>query len=133
VLPRCGAASIALVVDGTPTTVSASEHVALGLDIVQCSCGEGSCLSGARRPSHSRRSRRRRRSLHHFATGAIEPGVHSVLSTPIIDNDDVIGTLNLYSREARAFDDTADHIADRRRDSPRPSLARGRGNCRTTA
>jgi GAF domain-containing protein len=42
----------------------------------------------------------------HFAVGAADQRVVSVLSTPIRYDDATIGTLNIYSREADAFSDT---------------------------
>jgi anti-anti-sigma factor len=111
VLPRCSAASIALLVDGRPTTVAVSEHVALELDIAQYETDEGPCLAaldGERIRVDIVDADER---FPHFALGAADHRVNSVLSMPIVHRDDVVGTLNFYSRQPAAFDDAADHIA----------------------
>jgi GAF domain-containing protein len=111
VLPGCSAASIALLIDGEPTTVAVSEHVAFELDIAQYDNDEGPCLtalSGERIRVDIIAADER---FPHFAMGAAEHRVNSILSMPIIHHGDVIGTLNFYSRHPDAFDDTADHIA----------------------
>ena len=61
-LPSCSAASIASVIDGAPTAVAASEHVALEVDIVQYDNGEGPCLA-ALDGEDPRRHRRGRRTI----------------------------------------------------------------------
>jgi len=43
----------------------------------------------------------------HFAGGAGDQRVQSVLSTPAIDRGQVVGSLNVYSRQRDAFDDRA--------------------------
>jgi hypothetical protein len=43
----------------------------------------------------------------HFAPGALQMGVRSVLSVPVVI-DETVGALNLYSRSAGAFDDTSE-------------------------
>ena len=110
-LPRCSAASVALLVDGEPTTVAVSDHLALELDGVQYDKDEGPCLAALD-------GQRVRVDLvdaderfPHFAVGATDRRVHSVLSMPILHDHDVVGTLNFYSRDTDAFDETADHIA----------------------
>jgi anti-anti-sigma factor len=111
VLPRCSAASIALLIDGEPSTVAVSERVALELDIAQYESSDGPCLaalSGERIRVDIVSADER---FPHFAVGAADRRVNSVLSMPIIHHGDVVGTLNFYSREPDAFDDTADHIA----------------------
>ena len=47
----------------------------------------------------------------HFAVGAGDLRVHSVLSMPIEHHSGVVGTFNLYSHAPSAFDDTSDDIA----------------------
>ena len=110
-LPHCDAGSIALLIDGAPTTVAVSEHVALELDIAQYDSDNGPCLAaldGARIRVDVVNADQR---FPHFARGASERGVNSVLSMPINHRDDIIGTLNFYSYEPDAFDDNSDRIA----------------------
>ncbi|HEX3087762.1 MAG TPA: GAF and ANTAR domain-containing protein [Ilumatobacteraceae bacterium] len=103
--------SIALLVDGKPSTVAVTDHVALELDLAQYHNDEGPCLTalGGRsvRVAHLPEDER----FPHFAIGAADQRIHSVLSTPIHYNDQVIGTLNLYSRQTDAFDDNDEAIA----------------------
>jgi anti-anti-sigma factor len=111
VVPACSAASIALLVDGTPTTLAVTEHVALELDIVQYDNNEGPCLSALSGERIRVDVVDADERFPHFAIGATDRRVHSVLSMPIVHDDDVIGTLNLYSNEPEAFDETAEDIA----------------------
>ena len=111
VVPGCSAASVALVIDGAPTTVAVSEHIALELDIVQYETADGPCLvaldGGQIRVDVLDADDR----FQHFAAGAADHQVNSVLSMPIIHDADVVGTLNFYGRDTNVFDDTAEGIA----------------------
>ena len=111
VLPGCDAASVALLIDGTPTTVAVSEHIALELDIVQYDNDEGPCLSALSGERIRVDIVAADERFPHFAIGAADQRVNSILSMPIIHDGDIVGTLNFYAHEPGAFDDTADHIA----------------------
>ena len=97
-IPPCRAASIALLIDGRPSTVAVNEHVALELDIAQY---EHRRRTVPRRPARTARSASTSsiadERFTHFAHGAADHRVNSVLSMPIIRHDDVVGTLNLYA------------------------------------
>jgi anti-anti-sigma factor len=111
VIPGCSAASLALLVDGRPTTVTVNDRIALELDFVQYDGTEGPCLAaldGKRIRVDVLEADER---FPHFALGAADHRIHSVLSTPIVHDGEVVGTLNLYAHEPSAFDDTAEHIA----------------------
>src|SRR3954468_23772403 len=100
-IPGCDGASIALSLQGRPATAAISTRVALEVDMVQYDTGEGPCLTAF----GSSRSVRIdavdiSEDFPHFAVGAHAIGVQSVLSVPAIRGDDVVGTLNLYSRSA---------------------------------
>ncbi|MCU1504076.1 MAG: hypothetical protein JWM12_3430, partial [Ilumatobacteraceae bacterium] len=111
VIPNCSAASVAMLVDGEPTTVAVNDRVAMELDLVQYDHGEGpciACLGGqairvAYLPSDER--------FPHFAVGAADRRVLSVLSTPARGDGVVIGSLNIYSRLIDAFDDEDEAVA----------------------
>jgi len=111
VVPGCSSASIALLVDGSPTTVAVSEHVALELDIVQYDNQNGPCLAALNGERIRVDIVEADQRFRHFAIGAADHHVNSVLSMPIVHHHDVVGTLNFYSHEADAFDDTAEQIA----------------------
>jgi GAF domain-containing protein len=110
-LPGCSGASVSLLVDGVPTTAAVTDHVALEVDMVQYDNGEGPCLASLGGdvvrvgfvPEDER--------FPHFAVGAADRRVMSVLSTPIVDDGAVRGSLNLYSREPEAFDAEAEDLA----------------------
>jgi hypothetical protein len=104
-IPNCSGASVSMVVDGEPTTVAVTDHVALQLDLVQYASEDGPCIAAlggeAVRigfiPANER--------FPQFAAGAADRRVLSVLSTPAIDHGTVVGSLNVYSRVEEAFDE----------------------------
>ena len=103
-MPRCAGGSIAMLVDGEPTTVAFTDRVVLELDLVQYDRSEGPCLTALGgetiRVAHLQHDER----FPHFAIGAADQRILSTLSTPIRNDAHVIGTLNLYSRTANGFD-----------------------------
>lgn len=110
-VPTCDAASIGLLVEGKPTTAAITDRIALEVDLVQYSTGEGPCLS-ALEPAQAIRidvvadDERYPR----FAGGAVELGVNSVLSSPLVADGVVVGTLNMYSQQANAFDEETERV-----------------------
>jgi GAF domain-containing protein len=110
-VPACSGASISMVVDGEPSTVAATDRVSLELDLAQYEADNGPCvvaLGGekiriAYLPGNER--------FPHFATGAADRRVLSVLSTPAFDHGVVVASLNMYSRQADAFDEIAENVA----------------------
>lgn len=110
-VPGCDAASIALSIDGRPTTASATARVALELDLVQYDLHDGPCLTAFRTMEHLRLDLvELGQVLPHFAAAAHAHGVTGVLSTPALWGDEVVATLNLYSRDS-PFDQTSTAIA----------------------
>ena len=107
----CDGASISMLVDGEPTTAATTDRVVLELDLVQYENTEGPCLAALGGhmvrigfvPTDER--------FPHFATGAADSRVLSVLSTPAIDHGFVVGSLNLYSYQADAFTGPEQQIA----------------------
>jgi GAF domain-containing protein len=99
----CSGASVSMTVDGSPSTVAVTDHIALQLDMVQYDHLEGPCIAAlggdAVRIGFVPKDER----FPHFAVGAADRRVLSVLSTPAIDHGDVVGSLNIYSRRADAF------------------------------
>jgi len=114
-VPDCSGASVSMLVDGEPSTVAVTDRVALQLDLAQYENDEGPCVAALTGetirigyvPTDER--------FPHFAVGAADQRVLSVLSTPAIDHGTVVGSLNIYSRQENAFDqsdqDTAAVIA----------------------
>ncbi len=110
-IPACASGSIAMLVDGQPTTTAVTDHVAFELDVVQYEAADGPCLTalGGRTVRFGILDETER--FPHFAIGAADRRIRSVLSTPIRHGGGIIGTLNLYSRELTA-------LTTRRSESP---------------
>jgi GAF domain-containing protein len=114
-IPDCSGASVSMLVDGEPSTVAVTDRVALHLDLVQYDNNDGPCVAALGgetiRIGYAPTDER----FPHFAVGAADRRVLSVLSTPAIDHGSVVGSLNLYSHRQEAFDrrghDTAAIIA----------------------
>jgi anti-anti-sigma factor len=107
----CRAASIALLVDGRPSTVAVNDHLALELDMAQYAHEEGPCLDALGGQPIRVDVLATDERFAHFAHGVADHHVNSVLSMPVTRNDDVIGTLNLYADAANAFGHDDAHIA----------------------
>jgi hypothetical protein len=117
VLPRvvagCDAVSMALVVEGRVRTGAVSSPLAVEADLVQYREEEGPCLTGIATGStvridvlgHDER-------FEHFAPGAIEYGVESVLSVPLWWAGEVVGSINMYSRSPQAFDEGTESVVE---------------------
>jgi GAF domain-containing protein len=110
-VPRCDAASIAISIEGRPSTAAITGRVALELDLVQYDVHDGPCLTAFRTMEAVRIDLvDDQDAFPHFGTAARRLGVHSVLSTPVLWGHELVGTLNLYSRTG-SFDETAETIA----------------------
>jgi GAF domain-containing protein len=110
-VPGCDAASIAISIEGRPATAAITARVALELDMVQYDTDDGPCLKSFRELSAVRVDLiDEDEAFPHFARAARAKGVHSVLSIPATWGNEIVGTLNLYSR-TRSFDETAVSIA----------------------
>jgi GAF domain-containing protein len=103
-IPGADAVSIALVVGDATVTGAASSRIAVEADLVQYGHNQGPCITSVRKQTPVRIDVLRQDERYdHFAPGALEVGVESVLSVPIFWAGDVVGSVNLYSREPRAF------------------------------
>jgi len=106
-MPGCDAASVALSLEGRPATAAATARVALELDLVQYDSNEGPCLTSYRNIETLRLNVvEAEDTFPHFARAAGKRGILGVLSVPAKWGADVVGTLNLYSRQG-PFDETA--------------------------
>lgn len=108
--PACSA-SIAMLIDDVVKTRVATDRIAFELDVIQYSTDEGPCLDALNgnvvRVGWLAGDHR----FPHFAVGAGEEGIVSVLSLPIIHQDETIGTLNIYSKSRDAFGPDAEAVA----------------------
>src|SRR3954449_12752766 len=110
-IEHCSGASVSMLVEGEPTTVAVTDRVTLQLDLVQYDGGDGPCITALGgemvRIGYVAADER----FPHFARGAADRRVNSVLSTPAIDHGLVVGSLNVYSHQRDAFDDQAHDTA----------------------
>jgi hypothetical protein len=100
-IPECSGASVSMVVEGETSTVAVTDRVSLQLDLIQYDNNEGPCVAAlggeAVRIGFIPADQR----FPHFAIGAADRRVLSVLSTPAID----------HGKVEDAFDDGARHTA----------------------
>lgn len=109
----CDAASIALIVLGVSRTAAASSYVAIEVDVAQYTLNEGPCLTAAQVGQRIRVDMvDADEDYRHFASRAIEHGIHATLTVPLVLGGDTVGTLNLYSTSPGAFDRAAEEVAD---------------------
>jgi len=111
-VPGCDASSIALSLEGRPITAAISARIALELDMTQYDLHDGPCLTSFRSMSTLRVDiAEAGDQFPHFSRAAQLRGVMGVLSAPALWGDDIVATMNLYSRTG-PFDETAEAIAD---------------------
>jgi GAF domain-containing protein len=110
-VPRCDAATVAISLEGRPSTAAITARVALELDLVQYDHDDGPCLTSFRTLRALRLDLvENGDAFPHVAAAARRLGIRSVLSTPAIWRGEGVGTMNLYSRSG-PFDETAETIA----------------------
>ena len=110
VLPGNPEASVSLLVKGHPTTVVSTGQLAVDVDESQYESGHGPCLHAARTGELVEVADTRTDSRWpDYMPRAAERGALSSVSVPLaIDLDEeVSGALNIYGREADAFDEDA--------------------------
>ena len=107
----CSGASISMLVEGEPSTVAATDRLTLHLDMVQYDNNEGPCVQALGGEMIRIGVVSQDERFPHFAAGAADTRVQSVLSTPAIDHGTVIGSLNVYSHRQNAFDERAENTA----------------------
>ena len=104
-VPGAAVGSVTLWQDGQPYTVVSSDPLAEEIDTKQYEVLEGPCLDASRYgqpylvPDMAAEQR-----WPVFSDVAALNGIGSSLSLPLTARGDVIGALNLYSREPHAFD-----------------------------
>jgi GAF domain-containing protein len=116
VLPGNPETSVTLLVRDQPSTVVHTGQLALALDERQYDSGHGPCLHAARTGELTEIADTRTESRwSDYVPRAVEAGALSSLSVPLaIDRDErVSGALNIYARQADAFDDRSRSVASR--------------------
>jgi hypothetical protein len=109
IVPGCHHAGITVLHRGKPETPAATDEISAAVDLVQYETGEGPCLSAILEQDTFRTGDLAEESRWpKFSRPAVErTGVRSVLAYRLFTEGDTLGALNLYSREADAFDDDA--------------------------
>jgi anti-anti-sigma factor len=104
VIDGAAGASVTLERDGRLSTVASTDETILRMDYHQYGSGEGPCLSAATEGRvFSIESLEDETRWPDFIPLAIEEGIGSVLSTPLLAADGPMGALNIYSTAERAF------------------------------
>ena len=96
--------SVSLERHGALRTVAASNDTVLEMDHHQYESGEGPCVAAAAEGHEFHiESLADETRWPTFVPEAIQQGIKSILSTPLIPSDRPIGALNIYSDAERAF------------------------------
>lgn len=103
-IPGCDAASVTLIENGKPRTTVATSEIAEIIDHHQYADDAGLCLEASRTRTVVRvDSFKDDERWPELGSAALEQGVHSSLSLPLIALEDPVGALNLYSLSANGF------------------------------
>jgi GAF domain-containing protein len=103
VLPSCDACGVSLVTEGRVSTRVATDSMAERVDLHQYTVGEGPCLDAVRTGTALRVDAMAGETRWpRFVPRAVEEGVVSSYSVPLMVHGRTVGALNLYSR-SRAF------------------------------
>ncbi len=96
--------SVTLQRHGQFVTVASTDDTVLGMDRHQYETGEGPCLDAATEGHWFHvESLAEEDRWPTFGPLAAEQGIASILSTPLMANDQSVGALNIYSNQAGAF------------------------------
>ena len=111
-LPPCDLASVTMINEGRPSTPVQTDPLAGDLDAVQYKSRRGPCLEAYQvgRVVREKIAEKADR-WPEFSTVAAMAGVQSVLAVPLVANSHPLGALNLYSKSAGGYDDTAEETA----------------------
>ena len=104
--------SVSLERHGKLRTVAASNDTILEMDHHQYESGEGPCVAAAAEGHEFHiASLAEETRWPTFVPEAIQQGIQSILSTPLIPGDRPIGALNIYSDSERAFGSSQKELA----------------------
>ena len=91
-----------MLIEGEPTTVAATDRLTLQRDLIQYDGGDGPCVKALGGEMIRIGFLEADQRFPHFAAGAADRRVNSVLSTPAIDHGQVVGSLDVYSHHVDA-------------------------------
>jgi len=98
--------------DGRVETLAGTDPLTFKLDQAQYDLNEGPCLEALRgEPFQRVDDMPQERRWPRYAQAAVAEGVHSQMAVELYADERSIGGLNLYSREAHAFDEDTRHAA----------------------
>ena len=104
--------SVSLERRGELTTVASSDETILQMDHDQYATGQGPCVAAAREGHWFHvESLEEEARWPDFIPRAIQGGIHSILSTPLLADARPVGALNIYSNTNRAFGTTEQELA----------------------
>lgn len=114
IVPECVGLSVAVLGDGVVLTLVSSDAEIAALDALQYLDG-GPCVHSAAAGevvvfSHDSSTDEERWQT--FARGTAARSVGSTLTLPVLEDDRVIGSVNLYAATAHAFDGHHEAVAD---------------------
>lgn len=110
-----GAAGVSVTLErhGKMTTVAASNDTILEMDAHQYETGEGPCLAAAAKGRWFHiESVAEEDRWPSFTPRALEQGIGSVLSSPLMTADRTLGALNIYGSSERAFGPRQQELAE---------------------
>jgi signal transduction protein with GAF and PtsI domain len=104
--------SVSLERRGELTTVASSDETILQMDRDQYATGQGPCVAAAREGHWFHvESLDEEDRWPDFIPRAIEGGIHSILSSPLLADARPVGALNIYSNRNRAFGTAEQELA----------------------
>ncbi|WP_433273097.1 ANTAR domain-containing response regulator [Actinosynnema sp. CS-041913] len=105
VIPDAENVSVTVVGPDGASTAAATDERVVSIDTDQYSAGQGPCLEAARTQRPVRVTvEQGREKWPEFAAAAERAGVRAYLSAPLVVDNSVLGSLNLYSSVTSAFD-----------------------------
>jgi GAF domain-containing protein len=111
-LEACDLASVTMINDGRPSTPVQTDPLAGELDAAQYRSAKGPCLDAYRsRGAVQGTIPQSADRWPEFTVEAHKAGIRSVLAVPLVVGDRPVGALNLFSKTADGYDETAEETA----------------------
>ena len=112
-VPGTEFAGVSLLEGGRMRSIAPTNELVATLDALQHELGEGPCVDAVfDRPIYRVAEIATDERWPKFASAAAEQGIKSMLGVRLFTTSTTLGALNLYSSEAGAFDEDAEHVTD---------------------